>query len=132
MIALAGRKIRRHVILFKDQFASLVRTGSKVQTIRPVRERVIEVDDVLSLRTWVGLPYRSKQRHLRDGICTSVLPILIRSMDDVVLNGQALTPMGITMLAKADGFDNAGEFERWFKEQHDLPFKGIMISWCPT
>ncbi len=50
------------VRLFKPRFAKLVKAGKKLQTIRPLPNRIPRSGDTLSLRTWKGKPYRSKQR----------------------------------------------------------------------
>lgn len=52
------------VLMFKEQFAEAVKSGTKLQTIRPPRKRPINVNDVLSLRKWTGRPYASKQQCL--------------------------------------------------------------------
>lgn len=84
-----------HVVLFQRRFAPLVESGAKLQTIRLPRKRTIHAGDTLSLRTWTGAPYRSKQRPLRTATCTAVRPIVIDSYwnDDET--------------ARADGFEDA-------------------------
>lgn len=109
---------RNHVILFQPRFAALVQAGTKCQTIRPPRQRAIQVGDTLSLRQWTGKPYASKQRILRTAICTAVGPIFL----DCDCTDERL--------AAADGFATAAEMVAWFAATHRLPFSGILIQWA--
>lgn len=68
---------RHFVRLFQPRFAALVESGAKCQTVRPVPKRMPRPGDTLSLRCWVGAPYRSKQRVLREAVVERVLPISI-------------------------------------------------------
>lgn len=105
------------VLMFKEQFAEAVKSGTKLQTIRPPRKRPINVNDVLSLRKWTGRPYASKQQCLAVGACVGVERV-------------QLTPKTITdELAVADGFANRDEMIAWFEQTHGLPFEGVLIRW---
>ncbi len=114
-----------HVILFQPRFAPLVRSGAKLQTIRPKRKREIKPGDTLSLREWAGKPYRSKQRVLAGAACISSQRIIIKETGVQIEMGIA-DQFG---LAKSDGFDDFGEMLNWFAETHGLPFSGILIKW---
>lgn len=48
-----------YVRMFKPQFAPLVESGKKLQTVRPTPKRMPKPGDKISLREWTGLPYRS-------------------------------------------------------------------------
>ena len=115
----------RHVILFQSRFADLVERGEKSQTIRPERKRLIRVGDTLDLRAWSGLPYRSKQRGLREAACTVLKWCEISRQGLIYLNGE-LAPKGF---AKADGFRSHTEMVNWFDSMHGLPFSGVLIEW---
>lgn len=113
------------VRMFQPRFAPLVETGQKLQTIRPVPQRLPRPGDRLSLRCWVGAPYRSKQRILRDATITRVARCQINSQGCITVDG-APAPKGF---AKADGFPSHTALVNWFRAQHDLPFDGIVIYW---
>lgn len=120
------------VLLFKPRFASLVESGAKRQTVRADGKRNPKPGDVLSLRTWTGLPYRSKQRVLRPEVkCLAVQEVLINggmglmSIRDVILKRAEAEAF-----AAADGFTNATEMFHWFlKEYGRGPLIGLLISW---
>lgn len=139
---------RRHVVMFQPRFAALVESGAKLQTIRPWRVRMIDVGDVLDLRTWTGLPYRSKQRKLREAMVCEKKPVLINvdegrsyRMTNVCL-GYDTTGIGsaaVEALARADGFSDAEEFYAFFTDAYTtrtqfglkLNFHGQLIRWQP-
>jgi len=124
------------VLMFKPRFVRLVRSGVKQQTIRPVRKRPIEAGDALALRYWSGLPYRSPQVTICYATCTAVWDIEIRGVDaglsTCIVNGDELTPFQRSTLARDDGFDDWAGMWDWFKANHGLPFKGVVISWKGT
>ena len=127
-------KPRRHVRMFKPRFALLVQAGTKLSTIRPTPKREIRAGDVLDLRQWKGLPYRSKQRKLREAICTRVTPIRISLRGSVLivwLGRKLLFETELEQLAQRDGFASAQEMFDWFEAEHGLPFAGVLIQWQP-
>ncbi len=121
--------------MFKPQFAALVSAGHKLTTIRPVRKRPIKVGDILSLRKWSGMPYRSKQVWLRTSHCLRVQQIEFAGGAffpwdfTVTVDGHELNVIQKITLAAADGFAGPNSMARWFKETHGLPFKGTLILW---
>lgn len=140
--------MRRHVILFQSRFAAAVQCSAKCQTVRPWRRRMIDVGDVLSLRAWTGLPYRSPQAHLREAMVCEKTPILInvtierhRAEKEVVLgyNGTALKGDALQAFAVADGFAGPDEFFHFFVCAYARPglggtrlnFHGQLIRWQP-
>ncbi len=129
---------RRHVIMFKPQFSPLVKSGAKLQTIRPRRVRTVIFGDVVDAREWIGKPYRSKQRKLRECVALSTESIKIHR------NGVEISPgtlrvffMGagtrrqalLDSFARADGFADWAAMKDWFTETHGLPFEGVLIKW---
>lgn len=118
---------------FKPQFTTLVESGHKLQTIRPVPKRRPRPGDTISLRTWSGKPYRSKQRILREAIVTGVNDILIESTGVVLwaANGAGYAP-ACDFFAIKDGFKSWDEMRDWFQTEHGLPFSGIVIFWRPV
>ncbi len=114
------------VRMFKPQFAGLVLSGEKCQTVRPVPKRMPKPGDRLSLRGWTGAPYRSKQRVLRETRVEFVASIRI-THEGISLNGRPLEhPF---KFARADGFNTPQDMLDWFNATHGLPFEGIVIYW---
>lgn len=108
-----------HTLMFQPQFHAAVCAGTKLQTIRPPRQRPIKPGDTLSLRAWTGLPYGSRQRELARGVCVSADQIVIGP--DFRDDAEALR----------DGFADAQAMRDWFEAAHGLPFCGIRITWTP-
>jgi hypothetical protein len=120
--------------LFQPRFAPLVEAGTKTTTIRKAPKRAIRAGDVLDLRTWIGKPYRSKQRKLRMATCTSVKPIEIDQFHGLVWLGEGfgqtlLTKRQADRLARGDGFLDRADMAVWFERTHGLPFTGVLIEW---
>lgn len=114
--------------MFKPRFAPIVESGEKCQTVRPMPKRLPKVGDRISLRCWTGLPYRSKQRVLREATIIGVQRCQISSQGNVYIDGEP-APKGF---AKADGFRSHCEMVNWFRAQHGLPFDGVLIRWDTT
>lgn len=119
------------VLLFIPRMAKLVRAGTKRQTIRAMRKVPIVPGDELSLRTWTGLPRRSKQEILGDVMCASVQLIIMDDPDsiEVSVNGEWLSDRAKESLAQADGFSNFAEMCELFSKMHGFPFYGEIIKW---
>jgi len=111
--------------MFKPQFAGLVERGEKLQTVRPTPKRMPKPGDKISLRAWIGKPYRSQQRVLMESTITEV------SMVDITENGIAVNSYAEPCddFARADGFRDFFELRDWFRATHGLPFEGIVIHW---
>ena len=114
--------------MFKPQFAPLVESGEKLQTIRPTPKRMPKAGDYISLREWSGLPYRSKQRVLREAVITEVLPVRMNAFA-IMVNNCVLLGIQEWAFVKADGFNATQDLLDWFSETHGLPFEGILIKW---
>ena len=117
-----------HVRMFKPQFAPLVLSGEKCQTIRPTPKRMPKAGDRISLRMWMGKPYRSKQCVLRESTITDVQPVIIDDQHFTV-RGTVLTETEEWNMAKADGFNTVKDMIEWFNFTHGLPFVGVIIKW---
>jgi hypothetical protein len=117
------------VRLFKPRFAALVAAGTKTQTVRPTPKRMPRAGDTISLRYWLGAPYRSRQRIIREAEISEVHHALIEA------NGVSLYETGAAWapdrdaFARADGFADWPEMRSWFEAEHGLPFSGIVIFW---
>lgn len=120
--------------MFKPQFAPLVKSGQKRQTIRPMPKRMPRVGDLESWREWSGKPYRSKTRELATVKLTHVSKIKFEETGTVdSIEGFAITMeksaefKSENQFAQADGFVNFEEMWGWFRIQHGFPFHGILI-----
>lgn len=122
-------KPRTFVRMFKPQFAALVEAGTKLQTVRPTPKRMPREGDRISLRCWTGKPYRSKQRVLRETVVTQVRDILIYTDGVTLYDGYAGYAPNQHIFAVNDGFRSWPDMLQWFREQHGLPFNGIVIFW---
>lgn len=101
---------------FQSQFAELVETGKKCQTIRP-KARCKPGD---KLQLYTGM--RTKAcRKLRDAICTHVFPITMPLRDN---------PLITDAFAQVDGFKDSKEMQAWFfKRYGQAIFSGFLIKW---
>jgi hypothetical protein len=109
--------------MFQERFVDLVASGAKPHTIR-LRARCKPADR-LSLRTWTGKAYRSRQRIIREVTCTRVDPVTITD-EGISIYGAALNAEAV---AKADGFASWADMRAWFSDVHGLPFHGQLIGW---
>ena len=129
------------VRMFKPRFASLVKSGEKMQTIRPLPKRIPRRGDTLSLRTWSGKPYRSKQLILCKTKVKEIKVCCIQE-DGIYMQppeGCVLAVVGAAVIAlkdsdadrfaRADGFSDWNEMRDWCKAEHGLPFDGIILYW---
>jgi hypothetical protein len=136
--------------MFQPRFAALVESGVKCQTVRPRRKRRIEVGDVVDLRTWTGLPYRSKQRQLRVATVTRICMARIEVRRDkihpecdhhlITISGEPFNNFALEKgFACADGFNGPKEFYDFFAANYAktsqfglmLNFHGQLICWQP-
>jgi hypothetical protein len=123
-------------ILFIPRFVPAVESGEKRQTIRlPRKKNPIYPGDNLILGTWTGKPYRSKVRRLREGeTCLSVELIEIEDEAPhfpyrIGLKRTWLSVRDRMALARTDGFSSVRDMIDWFRENHGLPFRGVVIRW---
>lgn len=122
-------KTKTHVRMFQPQFHDMVADGIKRQTIRKRPKREINIGDHLSLRGWLGLPYRSKQFLIADAVVKDVQEVNIFG-DSIQIDGIRLTKPQREQLAKDDGFKDFDAMVQWFRDTHGLPFEeGILIKW---
>jgi hypothetical protein len=113
-------------INFKKEFARLVESGEKRQTIRPTAR--CKPGDKLQLYT--GMRTKSC-RKLRDATCTTVSGIQVGNCT-IVLGGESLSLARCEAMARADGFEGVDAFVAFFRQQYGLPFTGKVIEWAPA
>ncbi len=112
---------------FQKQFAPLVESGKKRQTIRPYRKdgRDPKVGDMLYF--YSGLRTNSC-RKLGEAVCSTASRIELLEVSVRVCD-RYLTPNNILSLALRDGFKDSTEMRSWFDKTHGLPFEGLLIRW---
>ena len=124
----ASRGSTLFVRMVKPQFATLVLSGEKTQTVRPTPKRMMLPGDTISLRMWTGKPYRSKQRILREATVLGTDTVRVHDTG-IMLHGEHLPLAKAWCFAKADGFNTLQDMLEWFNVTHGLPFEGIVIYW---
>ena len=111
---------------FKPQFADMVASGQKTQSIRKLGGIPWKVGDKAHLFT--GL--RTKGcRKLGVGLVTSVTQININRDEIVVWDMDLPIPETRDKFAELDGFRCWSEMRDFFEKTHGLPFTGILIKW---
>ena len=127
------------VLVFKERFVPAVRAGKKRNTFRRDGKRNPQVGQMLSLRHWTGLPYRSPQETIMlaechvcrqaeiNGTCgrSYVLMPAVGPHPLLIIAGK----VSLNRFARLDGFKDWPEMEAEFQKMHGLPFKGIWIEW---
>jgi hypothetical protein len=113
---------------FQKQFAALVESGKKRQTIRAYRADGRDPSPGQWLFLYTGMRTKSCRR-LGEAECDSVENIRI-SADGVRLGGTfTRCPALLHALAEADGFASWAELVEWFGGVRKLPFSGLLIRW---
>lgn len=118
--------------MFMPQFAGKVRDGTKIQTIRPKPKRRADTPipgDIVDCRMWQGEPYRSKQTKLREEEITLVARVSLAE-GCLYIGKMELSKVEANRFARQDGFKNFREMQDWFWKTHELPFRGLLISWA--
>ncbi len=113
---------------FQARFAPLVESGEKRQTIRAYRKDGRDPKGEDRLYFWTGLR-RPGARKLGEATCVGSCEIWIGEESAIVVDGWALADFDRDRLARADGFGNAAELVEWFRANHGLPFRGLLIEW---
>jgi len=115
---------------FKKQFAGLVASGQKRQTIRAFRKDKRDPRPGDRLYLYEGLRTKSC-RKIGEYVCKSVKSIEIigdpfgKGLGEVRLNMERLSEARVKSLAKADGFESVNDFFIFF----GLKFAGVLIKW---
>jgi hypothetical protein len=115
---------------FKSQFAPLVESGTKRQTIRAKRRDGKDPRVGETLYLYTGL--RTKQcRKLGEEICKSVEEIII-DYNGINVSGKWLSISERDALAQADGFPSFQDMKKFFQKKPGLEdeFSGrLLIKW---
>lgn len=115
---------------FQAQFASLVESGAKRQTIRATgKRRHARLGEAVQLYT--GMRTRFCRKLIEpDPICLQVQAIELLEFNGIALmliNGELA--QDAEALAVADGFCTFLDFINFFRRVHSLPFHGVLIRW---
>ncbi len=110
---------------FSPQFAPLVESGVKTQTIRQWRRLICQGD---KLQLYTG--QRTKNcRKLRDAICRDVTYVGLTARG-VTLGDKSRFPEDIDEFARLDGFDDYASMWAWFSDRYKTTsFVGVIIRW---
>lgn len=116
---------------FQYQFAELVETGKKRQTIRPKGRRRHALPGE-QLQLYTGMRTKSC-RKLTDAICEARGEVNIETTPtgflQIYINGQKLNQSEAHAFSVADGFSSSSELGEWFYQRYGLPFEGVYIQW---
>jgi uncharacterized protein YqfB (UPF0267 family) len=120
-------------ILFRHRFQRPILNGTKTQTIRRPRKRPLKAGEVVSLREWQTLPYRSPQIEIgtaRIYQISHVVLDLVREEMRVELDGVNLGELGqLESFAIADGFRDVRDMARHWAVHKGFPFVGVCYHW---
>jgi hypothetical protein len=111
---------------FKPEFAPLVESGEKRQTIRKKRKRPTKAGDILYLKTGMRT---KKCRGLKTVVCLSVRDFMMDEnfwVGDIAISAR-------DSFAFLDGFrpyvGAADKMTEFFEREYGLPFIGEVIRW---
>jgi len=118
---------------FHSQFAPMVESGQKCQTIRAERKRPIYINDTLYLYTGLRRP---GARLLKTAVCREVLLFEIYLSGEkagIWVGGTRLGARRRRALAVDEGFATVDDLVAWFQRTHGLSakrmFRGHLIRW---
>ena len=113
---------------FQKQFAPLVESGEKRQTIRAYRKDGRDPKPGDTLYLYTGM--RTKAcRKIGEVKCKDAERIHIWVANMAVGDRHGSTGSQCNAMAVADGFADFGEMLKWFEKTHGLPFEGVLIRW---
>lgn len=125
---------------FKEQFADDVEDERKLRSIRAPRKDGRDPKPGDKLQLYTGMR-QTGCRKLRDAVCQRVRPVEI-DYTGITIAGKRLYAGDAPAyqggpdpesydgdFARADGFDGFQDMVEFFKETHELPFKGLLIEW---
>lgn len=111
---------------FKKQFAPLIKSGAKQQTIRALRKTRHAIAGE-HIQVYTGMRTKSCTKIIDpDPLCVASLSIKIDG-PEVSIQGVFLGSSERDRLAIADGFNSYSELASFFKPR--MPFEGVLIAW---
>lgn len=125
-----GQEVDMPTFSFQRQFADLVESGKKKQTIRKYRKRTPKAGQTAYLYTGMRT---TECRKLGEGVITEVGIVRINDFGlfiDMPNNFMSIRRTEtLNEFARADGFTDWFDMVDWFKNQHGIPFEGILVKW---
>ena len=113
---------------FKKQFAGLVESGEKRQTIRALRKDGRNPRPGQTLYLYTGMR-TAFCRKLGEAQCLSVRQIAITESKCIEFDTRPATSEEEEKIIRDDGFKCWHDFYDFFEKTHGLPFYGLLISW---
>ena len=107
------------VLLFNNRFHVMICDQDKLQTCR--HHAHCNPGDKLSLRGWLGKPYRSHQFLLAEATCQKVEPVEIDLVGPALfvrLYNVLLQGCDLYRFARADGFRDTQDMTAFFADQY--------------
>lgn len=119
------------VKLFERRFVVRIQTGAKVTTLRPERRNPHRIGDVLDMRHWRGVAYRSPQVRIMGAVVIDYTPCTLFH-DGYQIDGvRVAMTADLQRFAREDGFNSWAELQDWFTLRYVLPFQGWLTRWRP-
>lgn len=117
---------------FKAQFAELVESGKKRQTIRAMRKHMPKVGERVHLFTGMRTKACRRLRAGHEDRHKAVRLVTIRHKSVDVGVGPLVTlrfDSDLNEFARRDGFNDWPEMRDFFRREHGLPFHGFLVEW---
>ena len=109
--------------VFKDKVLS----GAKRHTIRLIRKRPINVGDQLILY-WMQRTAECEK--LGESRCTAIQAFAMNQQGTIFVDGASLNDQQAEELAIADGFNNADEMRKFFRDRYGrIIVDMVIIHW---
>jgi hypothetical protein len=115
---------------FQPRFVPAVKSGAKTTTIRPRPKRMPKIGEKIRLERWTGKPYRSKVEIIGESVIVGVGEIYLRDTLEGIAPPLKCEAEFLNAQAVADGFSDYADMQDWFRREHGLPFRGILIRWA--
>lgn len=138
------------VLTFQPQFHALIRSGQKTSTIRDTAR--CKRGDELSLRRWIGKPYKPPGQELLipNQVCAAVTPVRMEiskrgNFKFYIIPEDEGEPIEILMvcgndvnghardIASREGFESWEAMRDWFISAKKIrlgnPYRGAQIEW---
>ena len=117
---------------FQKQFAPLVESGEKRQTIRAKGKRT-HAQPGAALQLYTGMRTKVCRKLVNpDPVCTEVLDVYMYEAGGecfMQVGGKVTFAHEVAEIARADGFATREEFFQFFRTTHGMPFHGVLIKW---
>ena len=115
---------------FQAQFAPLVESGEKRQTIRAIGKRR-HAHPGERLQLYTGMRTKACRKLVTpDPVCTFAGSVYIcHGIGSPAVTVEDKGEVSPDAFARADGFADFDAMLEWFEKTHGLPFVGVLIRW---